>query len=101
MKWKILIVLLILTVITAGCTEKSQESENSKLAQVSEGVQSGDESGNSEAGAPIDSIVFSRTGAMITLKEEADISQVKISSANSSTESIDIEKTEKQVFAAF
>lgn len=101
MKWKILIVLLILTVITAGCTEKSQESENSKIAQVSEGVQSGDESGNSEAGAPIDSIVFSRTGAMITLKEEADISQVKISSANSSTESIDIEKTEKQVFAAF
>ncbi|WP_292372791.1 WD40 repeat domain-containing protein [Methanosarcina sp. UBA411] len=101
MKWKILIVLLILTLITSGCTEKSQESENSTVAQASEGVQGIEESSNSKAGVPIDSIVFSRTGALITLKEEADISQVKISSANSSTESIDIEKKESQVFAAF
>jgi WD40 repeat protein len=102
MKWKILIVLLILTVITAGCAEKSQNSENnSKDIQTSEGVQSIEGSSNSETGAPIDSIVFSRTGAMITLKEEADISQVKISSANNSTESIDIGKTENQAFAAF
>ncbi len=101
MKWKILIVLLILTLITSGCTEKSQESENSTVAQASEGVQGIEESSNSKAGVPIDSIVFSRTGALITLKEEAGISQVKISSANSSTESIDIEKKESQVFAAF
>ncbi len=101
MKWKILIVLLILTLITSGCTEKSQESENSTVAQASEGVQVIEESSNSKAGVPIDSIVFSRTGALITLKEEAGISQVKISSANSSTESIDIEKKESQVFAAF
>lgn len=101
MKWKFLIVLLILTLITSGCTEKSQESENSTVAQASEGVQGIEESSNSKAGVPIDSIVFSRTGALITLKEEADISQVKISSANSSTESIDIEKKESQVFAAF
>lgn len=102
MKWKILIVLLILTVITAGCAEKSQNSENnSKDVQTSEGVQSIEGSSNSETGAPIDSIVFSRTGAMITLKEEADISQVKISSVNSSTESIDVGKTENQAFVAF
>lgn len=101
MNWKILIVLLILTLITSGCTEKSQESENSTVAQASEGVQGIEESSNSKAGVPIDSIVFSRTGALITLKEEADISQVKISSVNSSTESIDIEKKERQVFAAF
>jgi outer membrane protein assembly factor BamB len=101
MKWKILIVLLILTLITAGCTEKSQESGNSKVVQDLEGVQNTQEMSNSGAGVPIDSVVFSRTGAQINLKKEANISQVKISSANNSTESIDIEKTENQIFAAF
>ncbi|WP_292377952.1 PQQ-binding-like beta-propeller repeat protein [Methanosarcina sp. UBA289] len=90
-----------MTLITSGCTEKSRESENSTVAQASEGVQGIEESSNSKVGVPIDSIVFSRTGALITLKEEEDISQVKISSTNSSTESIDIEKKDSQVFAAF
>ena len=101
MKWKILIVLLILTVITAGCAEKGQESENGKIAQASEGAQNIEETGNSDAGVSIDSIVFSRTGALITLKEEAEISQIKISSVNNSAESIDIGKTENQVFVDF
>jgi hypothetical protein len=101
MKWKILIVLLILTLITAGCTEKSQESGSSKVAQGSAGAQSAQEISNSDAGVPIDSVVFSRTGALISLKEEANILQVKISSANNSTKSTSIGKTEKQLFAAF
>ncbi len=101
MKWKILIVLLILTLIASGCAEKSQESTGSKIAEDSVGMQGTQEAGNSEAGIPIDSAVFSRTGALITLKEEASISQVKVSSANNSTESIDIGKIEDQIFAAF
>ncbi|WP_292390480.1 PQQ-binding-like beta-propeller repeat protein [Methanosarcina sp. UBA5] len=101
MKWKILIFLLILTLITAGCTEKNQESGNSKIAQGLEGTQSTQETSSSEAGVPIDSVVFSRTGALITLENEENISQVKIFSANNSTKSINIEKTEKQVFTAF
>jgi WD40 repeat protein len=101
MKWKILIILLILTIITAGCTEKAQDSGNNKIAQGSEGLQNTQEMNSSDAGVSIDSVVFSRTGALITLKNEANISQIKISSENNSTESINIEKTEKQAFASF
>jgi outer membrane protein assembly factor BamB len=101
MKWRILIVLLTLTLITAGCTEKSQESENIKVAQDLEDVQGTQERSNSNAWAPIDSVVFSRTGALITLKEEANISNVKISSANDLIESINIGKTEKEIFVTF
>lgn len=82
MKWKILIILLILTIITAGCTEKAQDSGNNKIAQGSEGAQSTQEINSSDAGVSIDSVVFSRTGALITLKNEANISQIKISSEN-------------------
>jgi len=102
MKWKLLIVLLILILMTAGCAEKSQESSNSEISQNSAaGMQGTQEISNSENGVPIDSVVFSRTGATIILKEEINISHVRISSANSSTESLDIGKTEDQVFAAF
>jgi len=101
MKWKFLIVLLILTIITAGCAEKNQDSGNSTVAQGSAGAQSAQEISNFDSGVPIDSVVFSRTGALISLKEEANISQVKISSANNSTKAISIGKTENQVFAAF
>lgn len=102
MKWKILIVLLILTLITAGCAEKSQESTGSEIALDSAaGIQSAQETTNSGAGVPIDSVVFSRAGALITLKEETNVSQVKVSSENSSTETIEIGETEAQVFAAF
>lgn len=102
MKWKLLIVLLILVLMTAGCAEKSQESGDSGISQESaSGMQGTQEISNSEAGVTMDSVVFSRTGALITLKEEANVSQVRISSANSSIESLDIEKTEDHLFAAF
>ena len=88
--------------MTAGCAEKSQESGDSGVSQDSaSGMQGTKERSNSEAGVTIDSVVFSRTGALITLKEEANISQVRISSANSSTDTVDIGKTDDQVIAAF
>lgn len=102
MKWKFLIVLLILALMTTGCAEKSQESGDSGISQDSApGMQGTKEISNSEAGVTIDSVVFSRTGALITLKEEANISQVRISSANSSTDTVDIGKTDDQVIATF
>jgi WD40 repeat protein len=102
MKWKFLIILLILALMTAGCAEKSQESGDSGISQDSASEMQGTkERSNSEAGVTIDSVVFSRTGALITLKEEANISQVRISSANSSTDTVDIGKTDDQIIAAF
>ena len=64
MKWKLLIALLIMVLMTAGCAEKSQESGSSASAQAS-GAEDTQETGSSEAGVPIDSVVFSRTGALV------------------------------------
>ncbi|AAM04312.1 TPA: PQQ-like beta-propeller repeat protein [Methanosarcina acetivorans] len=100
MKWKLLIALLIIVLMTAGCTEKSQESGSSTSAQAS-GIEDTQEISNSEAGVPIDSVVFSRTGALLTLKDETEISEIRIYSGDSQIESLDIEKTEAQAFFAF
>ncbi|WP_281085333.1 WD40 repeat domain-containing protein [Methanosarcina acetivorans] len=86
--------------MTAGCTEKSQESGSSTSAQAS-GIEDTQEISNSEAGVPIDSVVFSRTGALLTLKDETEISEIRIYSGDSQIESLDIEKTEAQAFFAF
>lgn len=102
MKWKFLISLLIVILITSGCAEKNKESQDSKVGQASAaGIQGTQQVSSSQAGVPIDSIVFSRTGALITLKEAANISQVKISSDNNSTETLDIKKTEDHAFVSF
>ena len=102
MKWKLLIALLILALMTAGCAEKNQESGSSASAQASgSGIEDTQEISSSEAGVPIDSVVFSRTGALLTLKDEAEISEIRISSDNNQVASLDIEKTEDQAFAAF
>ncbi|KKH94487.1 dehydrogenase [Methanosarcina sp. 1.H.T.1A.1] len=102
MKWKLLIALLILALMTAGCAEKNQEPGSSGSVQASgSGIQDTQEISNSESGVPIDSVVFSRTGALLTLKNEVDISEIRISSDNNPVASLEIEKTEDQAFAAF
>lgn len=106
MKWKFLIALLVMILMTAGCAEKSQVSASSESVQDSEsgtqsvqaGMQDAQEISNSEAGVPIDSVVFSRTGVLLTLKSEADISEIRISSDNNQVASLDVEKTEDQAF---
>ncbi|MCC4769960.1 dehydrogenase [Methanosarcina sp. DH2] len=99
MKWKLLIALLIMILMTAGCAENSQESGSSASAQAS-GIEDTQEI-SSEAGVPIDSVVFSRTGALLTLKDEAEISEIRISSEDNQVDVLDIEKTEDQSFLSF
>jgi len=102
MKWKSLIVLLIVILMASGCAEKSQESDSNASFQDSEsGMQDTQEAGNSEAGALIDSVVFSRAGALITLKSEADISEIKVYSGDEQIASKEIGETEDNVFASF
>jgi len=100
MKWKLLTALLIMVLMTAGCAEKSQESGSSPSAQAS-GAEDTQETGSSEAGVPIDSVVFSRTGALLTLKDEAEISEIRIASGDSQIASLDVEKTKAQAFLSF
>ncbi|WP_048129406.1 MULTISPECIES: WD40 repeat domain-containing protein [unclassified Methanosarcina] len=102
MKWKLLIALLILALMTAGCAEKDQESGSSGSAQASgSGIQDTQERSKSESGVPIDSVVFSRTGALLTLKDEMEILEIRISSDNNPVASLGIEKTEVQAFVTF
>jgi WD40 repeat protein len=102
MKWKSLIVLLIVILMASGCAEKSQESDSNASFQDSEsGMQDTQEADNSEAGVPIDSVVFSRAGALITLKSEEDISGIKVYSGNEEIVSEEIGETEDNVFASF
>ncbi|MHC1755437.1 MAG: WD40 repeat domain-containing protein [Methanosarcina sp.] len=100
MKWKFLIALLIMILMTAGCAEKSQDSDNSASAQAS-GIEDAQEISSSEAGVPIDSVVFSRTGALLTLKDEAEISEIRIYSDDNRVAVLDIEKTGDQTFLSF
>ncbi|AKB35395.1 PQQ enzyme repeat domain protein [Methanosarcina siciliae C2J] len=100
MKWKLLIALLIMVLMTAGCAEKSPESGSSSAVQAS-GIGDTQEISGSEAGVNIESVVFSRTGALLTLKDETEISEIRINSGDSQIASFDVEKTEAQAFVAF
>lgn len=106
MKWKPLIVLLIAILMVSGCVDKTQESGSDGSVQASgieiqRAQETGNSEGNSGAGALIDSIVFSRTGALLTLKSETKISEIRIYSDNEQIASQKIEKTEDNVFASF
>ena len=73
MKWKSLIVLLIVILVASGCAEKSQESNNNTLIESSDsGMQETREISSSAEGVPIDSIVFSRAGALLTLQSATE-----------------------------
>ncbi|WP_440945667.1 WD40 repeat domain-containing protein [Methanosarcina sp. T3] len=100
MKWKLLIALLIVVLMTAGCAEKSKESGSSTSAQAS-GIEDMQEISSPEAGVLIDSVVFSRTGALLTLKDEVEISEIRISSGDNQVTSLDVEKTEDEAFVSF
>src|SRR5688500_13718813 len=99
MKWKSLIVLLIVILMVSGCAEKAKESGSDGSVQASGiGVQDTQEKdnseGNSATGKFIDSVVFSRTGALLTLKSEAEISEIRVYSDNEQIASLEIRKTE-------
>ncbi len=79
MKWKSLIVLLIVILMASGCAEKSQESDSNASFQDSEsGIQDTQGISSSSEGVHIDSVVFSRTGALLTLKSTAEISEIRV-----------------------
>lgn len=102
MKWKICIIFLILALLTAGCAEKNQDTqENMSIKSSAAGIEKTEEIKTSGEGATIDSIVFSRNGALITLKEKTDISEIKISSANKTTENLKVGKSDTQFLADF
>ncbi len=91
---------MILT--ASGCAEKTQESDSNVSFQDSEsGIQDAQETSDSESGVPIDSVVFSRAGALLTLKSEVEISEVRVYSNNEQIASQEIEKTEDNVFVSF
>lgn len=102
MKRKFLIVLLIVVLIASGCAEKDQGSESNVSFQDSKsGLQDTKKTGNSEAGVPIDSVVFSRAGALLTLKSVAEISEIRIYSDSGQIASQDIGENEGYAFAPF
>lgn len=102
MKWKSLIVLLIVILIASGCAEKNQESKsNASFQDLESGIQDTQEISNSGAGAPIDSVVFSRAGALLTLQSAAEISEIKVYSDSGQITSQEIGKTEDNIFASF
>lgn len=102
MKWKALIVLLIVILMASGCAEKSQESKSNASFQDSEsGIQDSQEISNSGSGVTVDSVVFSRVGALLTLKNAAEISEIKVYSGEEQIASQKIGKTEDNVFASF
>jgi len=102
MKWKSLIVLLIVILIASGCAEKNQESKsNASFQDLESGIQDTQEISNSGAGAPIDSVVFSRAGALLTLQSAAEVSEIKVYSDSGQITSQEIGKTEDNIFASF
>ncbi|MDI9394893.1 MAG: PQQ-binding-like beta-propeller repeat protein [Euryarchaeota archaeon] len=98
MKWKSLIVLLIVILVASGCAEKNQESKSDASSQdLKSGIQ---DISNSGSGL-IDSVVFSRTGALLTLKSTEEISEIKVYSDSGQISSQEIGKTNDNVFASF
>lgn len=102
MKWKSLIVLIIVVLMASGCAENSQESgSNASFEDSESGIQDTQKIIRSEEGVPIDSVVFSRTGALLTLQNTAEISEIRVYSGEERIASQEIEKTEDNVFASF
>jgi len=102
MKWKSLIVLLIVILMASGCAEKSQESDSNASFQDSEsGIQDTQGISSYSEGVHIDSVVFSRTGALLTLKSTAEISEIRVYSGEEQIASEKIGETEDNVFASF
>ena len=102
MKWKSLIVLLIVILMASGCAEKSQESNNNTLIESSDsGMQETREISSSAEGVPIDSIVFSRAGALLTLQSVTEISEIRVYSGEEQITSQKVGETEDNIFASF
>jgi len=102
MKWKSLIVLLIVILMASGCAEKSQESDSNASFEDSEaGMQDTQEISSSAEGVHIDSVVFSRAGALLTLQSKAEISEITVYSGDEEIASQEIGETEDNIFASF
>ncbi|AKB13010.1 MAG: WD40 repeat domain-containing protein [Methanosarcina thermophila] len=102
MKWKSLIVLLIVILVASGCAEKSQESNNNTLIESSDsGMQETREISSSAEGVPIDSIVFSRAGALLTLQSATELSEIRVYSGEEQIASQKVGETEGNIFASF
>lgn len=102
MKWKSLIVLLIVILMASGCAEKSQESDsNASFEDSDSGMQDTREISSSAEGVPIDSVVFSRAGALLTLQSAAEVSEIKVYSGEEQIVSQEIGETEDNAFVSF
>lgn len=102
MRWKYLVVLLIVILLASGCAEKSQGPGASAAFQEPESdTQDTEKTGNSEEGVHIDSVVFSRAGALLTLKDEAEISEIGVYSESEEIASQEIGKNKDNVFVSF
>ncbi|KKG08160.1 dehydrogenase [Methanosarcina mazei] len=102
MRWKYLVVLLIVILLASGCAEKSQGPGASAAFQEPESdTQDTEKTGNSEEGVHIDSVVFSRAGALLTLKDEAEISEIRVYSESEEIASQEIGKNKDNVFVSF
>ena len=102
MRWKYLVVLLIVILLASGCAEKSQGPGASAAFQEPESdTQDTEKTGNSEEGVHIDSVVFSRAGALLTLKDEAELSEIRVYSESEEIASQEIGKNKDNVFVSF
>ncbi|WP_410508898.1 PQQ-binding-like beta-propeller repeat protein [Methanosarcina hadiensis] len=101
MKWKSLIVLIII-LMASGCAENTQESDSSASFEDSKsGIEDVQKISSFAEGVPIDSVVFSRAGALLTLKSAADITEIRVYSDNAEIASQEIGETADNVFASF
>lgn len=104
MRWKYLVVLLIVILLASGCAEKSQGGPGASAAfqEPESDTQDTEKTGNSEEGVHIDSVVFSRAGgALLTLKDEAELSEIRVYSESEEIASQEIGKNKDNVFVSF
>lgn len=88
--------------MASGCAEKSQESDSNASFEDSEAeMQDTQEISSSAEGVPIDSVVFSRAGALLTLQSKVEISGITVYSGDEEIASQEIGETEDNIFASF
>ncbi|SES68884.1 PQQ-like domain-containing protein [Methanococcoides vulcani] len=94
MKWKIIMILLAVSMI-AGCVSENPDT-NSTSASIS-----GDVENTAEAGVPIDSILFMRTGALISMGNDEEVSTINVYDGGKQLVSQSVGERVKEVFAGF
>ncbi len=97
MKWKILAVIFAISLI-AGCVGEKPGTETGKGIDTKEGSKISAQSENLKI---IDSIIFTRTGTQVNLKEEAQVTSANVYNNDTKIASQNVNSKAKDVFIDF